>query len=268
MKETAYKVMVTSDYDLFKRLEGNRSVLETRVKKILNSISTVGYVMDPILVNEKFEVIDGQGRLEALRRLNMPVYFIQASGIGRRECIAMNMNQTNWTIADYIESYAEIGCEPYIFLSQLYKEYKGCFKLKVIVNALTGKVDLSKNIIQEGRFKCTKEEYDRAKEILSWTKKFVPIISRIGGHTEFYYMALNFCWFDKEIDNDRMYDKLSALQADLIPVAKIQQAFDQIEKPYNHRLGRNKKVYIKTNYQKHMDNKYGWYEKRYGDKYQ
>ena len=106
MMDTNYKVLVTNDYDMFKRLEGNRSVTELRVKKISNSIKTVGYVMNPIIVNERFEVIDGQGRLEVLRRLELPVYYIVVNGIGRKECIAMNINQTNWSLYDYIQSYA------------------------------------------------------------------------------------------------------------------------------------------------------------------
>lgn len=43
------------------------------------------------------------------------------------------------------------------------------------------------------------------------------------------------------------------------------QALEQIEEIYNNRI--QKKVYIKTNYRKAMDDKYSWYNKRYGNRY-
>jgi len=264
--ETNFKVMVTNDYDMFKRLEGNRNVTELRVKKITNSIKDVGYVMNPIIVNEKNEVIDGQGRLETLRRLELPVYYIVVEGIGRKECIAMNINQTNWRLYDYIHSYAEIGIVSYVYLLDAVKAFQKSFRLPVILNAITGKIDCSSKAVREGRFICSREEYERGKEILSWLMQFTPIIERVKGHTEFYYMALNFCYSDPEVDNARLYSKMSTLQASLIPVTTIQQAFEQIEDAYNDHA-RNK-VYIKTNYRKYLDGKFAWYEVLHSDKYQ
>lgn len=166
---------------------------------------------------------------------------------------------------DYVASYAEMGNTSYQYLLQLFETYGKNFKFQVIRYALTGKIDSGSKAIKEGRFQCTKEGYDLAKEILAWSMKFIPIFSKIQGHTEFYYMALIFCCSDQEVDNERLYDKLYILQANLIPVATIQQALEQIEAIYNNRL--KQKVYIKTNYRKYLDNKYGWYEERYGDKY-
>lgn len=59
------RIYKTDDHTLFKKLEGNRDVRS--VEKIIKSIDNVGYVLSPILVNEKYEVIDGQNRLEACK---------------------------------------------------------------------------------------------------------------------------------------------------------------------------------------------------------
>ena len=111
--ETAYNVYVTKDYSIFKRLVGNRDIPETRISKIVESIQTIGWIHNPIIVNEKMEVIDGQGRLTALQRLKMPVEYIVAEGAGNKECIYMNMNMVNWKLPDFIKSYAEQGNENY-----------------------------------------------------------------------------------------------------------------------------------------------------------
>ena len=68
MKESKFKIYETTSYSQFKTMEGNRAVKDGRVNKIVESINKIGYVLSPILVNEKMEVIDGQGRLSALER--------------------------------------------------------------------------------------------------------------------------------------------------------------------------------------------------------
>ena len=254
------------DHSIFKRLEGNRSVEEHRIKKIVDSIKRVGYILSPITVNECMEVIDGQGRVEALRRLGLPVYYVIAPGAGIEECVAMNMYQTNWTLLDYIKSHAETGNVPYVNLLCLINEFGKYFKTKVILYVATGKVEQSGSDIKEGRIKCDSDDLARAKKVLTWLTNFVEPLKRIRGHIEYYYMALVFCYGDQEVDNDRLVEKMTQLQANLIPVTQIQQAFDQIEEVYNNR-SRNK-VYIKTNYRKYMEGKYAWYEGKYGDIYE
>ena len=259
------KVNETTDYSRFKRLEGNRDVSEARIKKIMGSIRKVGYVMSPIIVNEQYQVIDGQGRLEALKRLGLPVHYIVVPNIGIDECIAMNMNQSNWTLIDYITSHAETGNVSYIYLLNLIKTYSKQISLKVILYVVTGRIDNTTSAVKDGNVVCTTDGYERAQRVLSWLSGLTEIFKRVGGHTEYYYDALAFCYDDPEIDNDRMTEKLIQLQANLIPVTTMLQAFEQIEDIYNNRT--RKKVYIKTNYRKAMDNKYSWYNSRYGNRY-
>lgn len=95
-------ILQTMDYSKFKKLKGNRNVDPVRVQRIIQSIKKVGYITSPLIVNEDLEVIDGQGRLEALRILGLPVEYIVHENIGIDECISMNINQINWVDRDYI----------------------------------------------------------------------------------------------------------------------------------------------------------------------
>lgn len=255
----------TKNYDQFKRLPGNRSVTNTRVNKIVKSIESVGYILSPILVNERFEVIDGQGRLEALKKLSLPVDYMVCDGLGIEECVAMNIYQTGWSMLDHIKSHEETGNISYMYLSQLIKTFNKKLQLKVIVSAITGKSEMPNGELKAGTFVCTQEQYETATRSLSYLLQFKDIIDRIGGRTECYYMALIFCWGDDAIDNDRLVKKMRQLQANFIPVINIQQAFDYIEDAYNNRS--RDKVYIKTRYKQYLDDRYNWYLSRYGNKY-
>ena len=68
---------------------------------------------NPIVVNEKFEIIDGQGRFKALKTLSLPIEYILIPGLGLEECKKMNENSTTWNSRNFIVSEAELGNENY-----------------------------------------------------------------------------------------------------------------------------------------------------------
>lgn len=107
MEESDIKVYVTKDYDMFKKMLGNRDTKGEA--KIIESIQTVGYVCNPLIVNEKLEVIDGQNRLAALKELDLPIYYIIQPKADIETCRALNIGQKNWGTQDYIDSYAAHG---------------------------------------------------------------------------------------------------------------------------------------------------------------
>ena len=256
----------TTAYDVFRRLDGNRDLKDNRVKKIIHSIERVGYMPVPIVVNEKMEIIDGQGRVEACRRLGLPVYYMIVEGAGVKECIAMNINQSNWVTIDYIKSYADNGVTDYQYILQCLKAYANTFKQKVILYALTGRIEQSGRTMKEGEAKCTEEDYNHAVKMLEYLKEFTTVFNDLDGHNEYYYTAIMFCYDCPDVDKDRLRDKVLAYQASLKPVSNIQQAFEQLESVYNYKA-RGGKVYLKTVYREAMDGKYGWYSARYGNKY-
>lgn len=100
----------TTDYDIFKKLPNNRDVINQRKQRIMNSIKE-GYVLNPIVINKDYQIIDGQGRYEALKELGLPIRYIVDEEAGIEECRRMNAYNTSWNVNDYIKSLAEGGNE-------------------------------------------------------------------------------------------------------------------------------------------------------------
>lgn len=159
--EKAYDVYTTKNYDIFKRLVGNRDIPEMRISKIVNSIQEIGWVRNPIVVNEKMEVIDGQGRLTALQRLGLPVEYIIAPGAGSEECIRMNMDMVNWKQPDFIKSYAEQGNPNYQRLLSLTQHYANG-NLHIICTAVYRTSKPKHREIKAGTLQLTEEQYFEA----------------------------------------------------------------------------------------------------------
>jgi len=110
------KVYKTNDLSIFKQIDGNRVPNLQHIKRLADSIRVYGMKCNPILVNERMEVIDGQHRLMAAKQAESFVYYIIVNGYSLNEVHTLNLNQKNWNKKDYMEGYANMGIESYIEL--------------------------------------------------------------------------------------------------------------------------------------------------------
>ena len=116
------KVYTTSDLNIFTSIDGNRVPNLIHVNRLTDSIKKYGMKCNPILVNEKMQVIDGQHRLMAAKNANTSVYFIIIPGSNLDDVHTLNLNQKNWSRKDFMEGYASMGLMPYIKLQAFVKK--------------------------------------------------------------------------------------------------------------------------------------------------
>lgn len=91
------KYYFTQDYDKFVYNQKNRNINEAHVTALKRSIRKNDLLFaQPILVNEKYEVIDGQHRLQAAMKLNRPIYYIIKKGLTIDDAITLNVSTKNW----------------------------------------------------------------------------------------------------------------------------------------------------------------------------
>lgn len=264
MAKKAGVVCLTHKYEKFRWLSGNRDVPEQRIRKIIKSVKSVGQLMSPILVNEKWEIIDGQARYEAFKELGLPIPYIMQPGIGLQECIAMNINQTNWKVADYVHSYAETGDKSYIYLRNCMKAFPE-YSINVIANAISRKTTIGGiPAIKKGYFSVDEEAYIGAMDSLGYLRMFGDVFKSVGGKTEAYLMAVLFANTLPQIDRTRLVEKVIANRIKLAPVSNVEQALGMLEDIYNDHC-RNK-VYLVTEFRKDSDSKASDYQKQYKER--
>lgn len=267
-KETVGKVYKTDDLSIFKTLDGNRNVEQNRVKKIYDSIVKNGYIHSPIIVNEKMEIIDGQGRIEALKKLGLPAEYIVFENMSIKECVALNAYQTSWTLMDYIGSFAGRGNRSYRFLLYLIKKYKD-FNESICINALTGTYGANSRItkkIKTGEFECTGDQYEKADELLTYNMKFLRTIKNFRkGPMPFICQAIMFAYQVEGIDRDKLVDKFEKYYGmeDIPQFNDVNGALKIITTIYNRRSTKDK-IYFEVEYDKLMNGKYTWYAAKWG----
>ena len=167
------KVYSTYDYSKFKLLVGNRAIRLTNMSAIKKS-SSEEQLMIPILVNENFEVIDGQHRLQSWSSLGLPIYYIIAEGYNLNQVRRANQNSINWTISDFFKMHSDLDNTAFKKIDEIMEEHK--IKTSSIIKLIakvtgTNQVKVKQEII-EGTLSLTDDDLVRINLFLEHFKDF------------------------------------------------------------------------------------------------
>lgn len=234
--KTAYaidenKIEMTENYDMFRILKGNRKVDEAHVNKLMR-LMRQNDLFTPIMVNELLEVIDGQHRLEARRRLGFIVPYYVVKNYGLAEVQAINSLQKRWNINDYTQSYIALGIKDY----EIYKWFRERYKLPHVVSltllmgveAGSGKVS---DIFNSGGLRIKDLEQAKSK---AQTLELIAPYSDV--YCERSFINAFFSILDKKVfDLKKFLGKLEIQPNALKKCATTAQYIDLIEDIYNYR---------------------------------
>lgn len=118
------KVIKTTNYDQFKGVVGNRKVIKNHVVNLTKAVARKNMLpANPIIVNGKMEVIDGQHRLEVARANKLPIYYVVVDDAKLVDVQQLNAYVRPWRGIDYLESYASVGLAAYVTLKEFMQEY-------------------------------------------------------------------------------------------------------------------------------------------------
>jgi hypothetical protein len=150
------QVHTTKDYSLFKTLNGNRDVNYLHLSRLKDSMKE-NYLTTIIMVNENFEIIDGQHRFIICQELKLPINYIISKNYGLKEVQVLNANMKNWQTTDYVDGYCDLGYKDYIIYRDFVNQYK--FQHQIAVLLLSNEFvsgtqkENPQTRFKEGRFK-------------------------------------------------------------------------------------------------------------------
>jgi len=223
----------TMDYNKFRKLNGNRPVRPNHVKRIVESMQKQ---MLPtfIEVNEHYEIIDGQHRIEALKKLELPVNYIVNVGAGLQEAQRHNEIKQKWSYLDILESHCAAENENYIFIRYLMNQYHLAL-LNVLCACEKGNHGQHKQyMFQEGTLEITNK-----KEVEELVRKALKINAVTSIMRKTMWTACLKCLQNADFDVNVFIQKLAYLKDQFTPQVTVKQQIAQIEEIYNYR-NRNK----------------------------
>lgn len=242
------EIFETKNYEIFNRLNGNRDI--RNIKKIIDSIEKVGYIPNPIMVNENMEIIDGQNRYEALKELNLPIQYFIVNGVGINEARALNLGRTNWGTVDYVKSYAEDGNTSYQYLLKLMNDYP-ILKTQEIYGIATNKIltyGWVVNFINTGNFTLSRDEFFEIKKRLDYMNELKSPIKRMLGVRRLYVTTIAWCMTVPGVNIKRLCDVINDKYPLIRPAVDVNILLEDITRLYNSKLSKEKKVFFDLEY--------------------
>jgi hypothetical protein len=232
-----YQVHTTEDYFMFKPIDGNRNKNLLHINRLKKSMAE-NYLFTVIIVNEKYEIIDGQHRFHVIEELKLPLNYIVCKGYALEEVHILNANSKTWNSDDYLEGYCSLGYKDYI----KYKEFKEKYKIGHNECMLLLAGQHHANITQSfyaGLFSI--KSYDNACKAI---EKIFLVEPYYDGFKRRSFINTMICLFkNPEFEFTEFLQKLKLQPTALVNCSDITQYTSLIEEIYNYR--RREKVNLR-----------------------
>ena len=236
---TVYK---TTEYSLFTKMLGNRDLRKYHVHNLKQSISEK-QIEAPILVNELYQVINGQHRLESCKKLNLPVYYIVIPGLTLEDVQRLHANSKNWSLTEHLNSFCVRGFKEYL----KYREFKNEFKFNdnETIAILEGVNDSKLTRTLWTKFKQGKFKVENLGVSCEYAQRIIQVRQYYDGYKRrSFVFALLVCFEHESYDHDVFLKKLSKQSGKLMDQVHEDDYLRIIQKIYN----RNNKNTIKLFY--------------------
>lgn len=236
------QIQTTKNYSQFVSITGNRGLSETHIKRLMASIGRKNLLpFNPITVNERMEVIDGQHRLEAAKLLNLEISYIVAPGARIKDVQLLNAHQKQWTLEDYAESYASQGYTDYEVLRAFYQNQDLPVSIAVWLLSKDSWGGGHMMNFKEGGFVITAmdEAYEVADRIKLFHEHTTPQVRRSRG----FVRAVRTLHRNDQVDWNRMKEKLEQY-AHQIPAYQTSKDYLRVlEDIYNFKQQKITRIY-------------------------
>jgi hypothetical protein len=227
------QVHTTKDYSLFKTLNGNRDVNQLHLTRLKESMKK-NHLTTIIMVNEKFEIIDGQHRFLVSQELKLPINYIISKNYGLNEVQILNANMKNWQIVDYVNGYCDLGYKDYITYREFVADYG--FQSQVAILLLSGEYPSGNDVsagtkFKEGTFKV--QDYNEAKRKAEKIMMIEPYYK--GYLRRSFILALVGMFKNENFEFTEFIAKLKQQPTTLQDCTNVSQYKSLIEEIYNYR---------------------------------
>lgn len=237
--ELVNQVYQTSNYDQFHINPSNRKVNDLQVRKLEKSLEVHGWeVGSYIVVNQHNEIIDGQHRWKAGRKLGIPFLFIRESKADLQTIRILNSNQKNWSTKDHLHGYAETGMEDYRKVINFMERYPDFSTSDVMCLVMNDYTVVRKEILESGNLKV--KDMELAEE---WAERLLalrPLFKEGYKMSSFIRSLVRVFNKVPDFNFEEFLEKVRQRPGNIYIAGSIKKYIEMIENIYNFNRKRGK----------------------------
>jgi|LakMenEpi03Aug12_release.lakeMendotaPanAssembly.Ray.scaffolds.fasta_scaffold14761_17 hypothetical protein len=241
----------TTDLTIFKFMEeGNRPIDWDHVKQLKERMGEK-FLRTIIIVNKFMEIIEGQHRYSAIKKINeenrvkglplISIEFVVCEDYGVEECCEYNGKGKNWTNKNITEGGKILKIEEYKIYDEFVKKYN--LPHNVTIGLLTGETTNAKNSYEFKNLKLKivdiNSSLDKANKIVEIVNTGVIPIGKSDQPISVFGLALLDVFNVEGYDHNRMVSKCKEYvqreNKSLRRLTNITEPLIEFEDIYNHK---------------------------------
>lgn len=235
MNETP-QIQSTTSYKQFSYLSGNRGIKASHLQNLIDSIQKRNLLhLNPIIVDSNMNIYDGQHRLEAAKTLKTPIYYVVGTDVQLNDIMLLNANMKNWSMAEYLDAWADRGKEAYKEVKKFIKKYDATIANSLAMLSADG---LSKSFgapfstFKAGKFQVVDMEV--ANDLASFWLQVRPFVEKNAHNHRELLRALYHITLMENVDRDQLVERIEEHTENVPRLSSTIDYLRWFEDVYNH----------------------------------
>lgn len=235
------EILSTKNYSMFKHIHNNRGIKENKIINLIEIIKVTPnfFEVSPIKCNTKYEIWDGQHRIEAAKRLNIPVFYQVVTNVDIDQVRDINNYNAKWDTKDYVHSLVADDNTNY----KLFKVFQDTYGLDLSASLmlLTGRFSHTK--INSDNFKSGKlvvTHFDDAVSVAGALCQIEPYHK--GAKTKHFIVAFNKMRTHRNFDFSFFMVKLEMNSKMLVRASTTEMYAESLCDMYNFKTRKNDRI--------------------------
>lgn len=243
MKNTN-QIQTGTNYKMFQVLKGNRPIVPSKIKNLVKSyeggLNLFPYC--PILINNGNYVIDGQHRLEACKKLKIPVYYMVCPEVSLLQIAQLNAAASRWKTSDFFNCFIETGNKDYTTLQTFTSKYGISINLAIqllMYGGVSGGGQGSEEF-KQGLFKL--KHYEKAEKLMKAANDYYGVCEDTVLKDRYFIRAVQMLLASSLYIHTQVIEKLKARKSIITKKENHKEYIYQIEELFNR--GNSKRYFI------------------------
>ena len=243
------KIYETTEYDQFaffsrNRVPANKKLIESIKEK--NNLANCPIICTKVEGSQKLWVIDGQNRLKAAQKLNVPIYYIVDEKLQEDDIARLNYNQEGWDIKDFHTFYKNHN-DYYKFVEKIHQLYN--LSIVTILSCLNDNGRVYDNF-RSGNF-TIKKNLDQLEQNFEYLNEIIEFYKRLSKDKRVFNKQIKAIWMlinSENYSHKEMIKKINTFPDNFIECFLFNEARNVLSKllnsVYNYRTAATNKLKI------------------------